>query len=73
MGGTEGESSNGLGMGESTDKSSVPGVMISISFVIEYGGLCGRGDISMISIAGAGEEDGRGGVVMLSSIYGKVS
>lgn len=35
----------------------------------KVGFLCGRGDISITSIAGAGEDDGRGGVVIMSSIY----
>lgn len=39
------------------------------SFVAANGGLCGNGDISMISIAGAGEDDGSGGVVIISSLH----
>lgn len=40
-----------------------------MSVVKEKGALCGSGEISMQSIGGAGEEEGKGGVVILS-IYG---
>lgn len=73
-----GESCSGLGapretMGESIGEHSSVGVLtlgvaIPVSFETTNEGLCGNGDISMISIAGAGEEDGIGGVVIVSSI-----
>lgn len=73
-----GESCSGLGapretMGESIGEHSnvgvlILGVSIPVSFVTTNEGLCGNGDISIISIAGAGEEDGIGGVVIISSI-----
>lgn len=40
----------------------------STSVVTMKGGLCGKGDMSMVSMAGAGDDDGSGGVVMDSSL-----
>lgn len=43
------------------------GVGEAISICAEkYGCLCGRGDISILSFNGPGEEEGRGGVVAQS-------
>lgn len=68
-----GESCSGLGalvrIGESIGESPNLGVLISESLETTNEGLCGKGDISMTSIAGAGEDDGSGGVVIVSSIY----
>lgn len=33
---------------------------------VEKGALCGRGEMSIGSLPGPGEDEGRGGVVMLS-------
>ena len=33
------------------------------------GALCGRGDMSIESLTGPGDEEGRGGVVVLSAVY----
>ena len=73
-----GESCSGLGaprdtMGESIGEHSSVGVLtlgvaMPGSFETTNEGLCGNGDISITSIAGAGEEDGIGGVVIVSSI-----
>ena len=40
-----------------------------VSLAAANEGVWGNGDISMTSIAGAGEDDGRGGVVIVSSLY----
>jgi hypothetical protein len=74
FGGSNGDSNNGLGT-DIIDESPVPderlavGECRSISADNEKGILCGRGEISMQSIAGAGEDEGNGGVV-ISSSYG---
>lgn len=39
-----------------------------ISMPAPYGGLCGRGDISIESLVGPGDEDGGGGVDRTSMI-----
>jgi hypothetical protein len=70
--GSNGDSCKGeraAGRRESVDELSTVGVLMLGSFVAANGGLCGNGDISMISIAGAGEDDGSGGVVIISSLY----
>jgi hypothetical protein len=54
-------------MDESIDSSGVGG-WITTSVVRVYGSLWGRGDISIMSMVGAGEDDGKGGVVMTSSV-----
>jgi hypothetical protein len=53
------------------DPSSVAdlGLGVEISICAQRGCLCGRGEISMRSFIGPGEEDGRGGVVTLSINY----
>lgn len=58
-------------MGDSVEGLSTVGVLRLASLVTArwYGGLCGNGDISIISTPGAGEDDGSGGVVIVSSIY----
>ena len=33
------------------------------------GGLCGKGDISILSLVGTGEEDGTGGVVSATETH----
>lgn len=70
--GTKGESCSGLdgegSMGESMGETSKVGVLISTSVILN-GGLCGKGDISIMSMAGAGDDEGNGGVVIVSSIY----
>lgn len=74
LGGSNGESCKGLGaagVGGSADEISTDGVFKFDSLDTANGGLCGNGDISMISIAGAGDDEGRGGVVIASSIYDK--
>jgi hypothetical protein len=55
-------------MGESMGETSKVGVLISTSVILN-GGLCGKGDISIMSMAGAGDDEGNGGVVIVSSIY----
>lgn len=39
----------------------------------ENGGLCGNGEMSMLSIPPAGEDEGMGGVVTLSHLPGVVA
>lgn len=58
-------------IGESVDEESGVGEFRSrsTSVVTMKGGLCGNGDMSMASIAGAGDDEGSGGVVMASSIW----
>lgn len=57
-----------MGAGESRTMSwslegVEPGVGDCISTWAKKGVLCGRGDSSMYSTTGAGEDEGRGGVV----------
>lgn len=66
-----GESCKGLGVGKEAlaDDTSAVGDSTSRSVIRELGILCGRGDMSMTSIAAAaGDEEGSGGVVMVSSL-----
>lgn len=63
-----GESCNGLGAPRIGESMSKLGDLSSVSLATANDGLCGNGDISITSMAGAGE-DGKGGVVMVSSIY----
>lgn len=53
------------------DPSSVAdfGLGDETSICAQCGCLCGRGEISIRSFIGPGEDDGRGGVVTLSAIY----
>lgn len=51
----------------STVSSSKHSEGVSTSVVTTKGALCGRGDISIDSLQGPGEEDGGGGVVVKSS------
>lgn len=63
---TSGDSSNGLGAAEIIGVSieeSREGDSSSTSLTSPNAGLCGKGDISIASIMGAGEE-GSGGVVI---------
>lgn len=60
-------------MGESIGLPTGEGDGKSISLVTTKAGLCGRGDISIMSIAGAGEDGGKGGVVMTLSTGSAVS
>jgi hypothetical protein len=49
--------------------NSAAGESNSMSVFSEKGTLCGNGDISIESTGGAGEDEGRGGVVIISSQY----
>lgn len=51
--------------GTSKPPSSTGGALVVL---IPNGGLCGRGDISIASCAGPGEDEGMGGVVVLSGL-----
>lgn len=55
-------------MGESMDWSN-SGDFTSVVVLATNGGLCGNGDMSMASEAGAGEDDGSGGVVIACSAW----
>jgi hypothetical protein len=64
------DSRNGLGVSDtdkSVDETSGVGDNSSISAVNVKGILCGNGDISIMSMFVAGDEDKRGGVVIVSS------
>ena len=69
-----GEACRGLGAadirGDSMGVQSRLGDSTSTSVVMIYAGLCGNGDNSMTSIAGAGDEEGSGGVVITLSVDG---
>ncbi len=64
----------GIGGGESNImfSSSLAGVDMGvgdvISICVKNGALCGKGDISIVSIVGAGEDEGNGGVVQKPDI-----
>lgn len=59
-----------IGAGESSIISSSLGVARGvgdvISICVKKGGLCGNGETSMSSVRGAGDDEGRGGVVKCS-------
>lgn len=59
-----------MGAGESNMISSSTGVETGVgdatSICKEYAALWGRGDISISSVMGPGDDDGNGGVVMES-------
>jgi hypothetical protein len=52
---------------ESADATSGVGGWTVNSAVAMKGALCGKGDMSIESFPGPGEDDGRGGVVMFST------
>lgn len=62
-----------MGAGESRTMDSSPGVDVGVGeqarIILQEGVLCGRGETSMCSSIGAGEDGGSGGVVTKSSMH----
>lgn len=60
--------SNIISSSETEDEGVDMGVGEVTSMIAEQNGiLCGKGDISMSSVKGAGEDGGKGGVVTYSA------
>ena len=73
---TNGDS--GIALGDERVDSTIGvgsgvGDWISIRVAARYGALCGRGEISIESFPGPGEDEGSGGVITLSNYYKLIS